>query len=656
MVSSVESEEIKGDRYRVIRELAQSSSLGTTYLVEDLQGSNAHFALKEFTFTLRTPDVFAKAEQLFAREADILYRLDHAQILKVHHLTCFRHEERGKVLLVQDYIEGQTLRSLLDARWIQGRKFSETEGLRLLYQLASLLNYIHSMGVIHRHISPENILFRQGDGRLILGDFGGIAQVLATLSVELGDPTTTPLPMPLGKPGYAPPEQLQKGIIFTYSDLYAIAATVTVMLTGQEPLQLIDPKTGEWDWHGQVKLSAQFNVILQKMLAKHPGDRYHSAYDVISALREIPRSSLIPSKGKHSAGTAAPPSPIEMTQPLFSDRRNFGVQVFKFLLQFVFAVGFIVGAGAIGWFVGQTWLKTQLSSPEELPELDISPRVEAPPPSLGQAEALSFPAADDPEPEPSESLPESERQRKLALRDRRLKMAIDYEFFQGLVAEEVGVKDAQKRGRTPSDDPKDAVWRETIDVTSAQLLDRLESLSAEARGGLGRYRRIDRDRWKREVNELNVSNSAAIDLADAAFFLYFPEWKNKDFLSQAIGQVWQAIALDKVKALQDGTSLQTLVFSKGKASVDEEGSLKPGEGKVFLARLEEGQSIATSVLTDQAMGFSVYTPNGEALRSDSQELNWSGKLPATGVYQIVIVSRSNETLSYKLTLTTDTLP
>ncbi|MEA5468679.1 serine/threonine-protein kinase, partial [Spirulina sp. 06S082] len=370
MVSSVESEEIKGDRYRVIKELAQSSSLGQTYLVEDLQSSNARFALKEFTFTLRTPDVFAKAEQLFAREADILYRLDHAQILKVHHLTCFQDGERGKVLLVQDYIEGQTLRSLLDARWIQGRKFSETEGLRLLYQLASVLNYIHSMGVIHRHISPENILFRQGDGRLILGDFGGIAQVLATLSVELGDPTTTPLPTPLGKPGYAPPEQLQKGIIFTYSDLYAIAATVAVMLTGKEPLQLIDPKTGEWDWRGQVKISAQFNTILQKMLAKNPGDRYHSAYDVISALREIPRSSLAPSKGKQSAATVAPPSPIEMTQPLFSNQRNFGVQIFKFLLQFVFGMGFIVGAGAIGWFVGQTWLKTQLSPPEELPELD----------------------------------------------------------------------------------------------------------------------------------------------------------------------------------------------------------------------------------------------------------------------------------------------
>ncbi|MEA5467752.1 hypothetical protein VB714_02645, partial [Spirulina sp. 06S082] len=240
-------------------------------------------------------------------------------------------------------------------------------------------------------------------------------------------------------------------------------------------------------------------------------------------------------------------------------------------------------------------------------------------------------------------------------RDRRLKMAIDYEFFQALVREEVAAKDAQKRGRTPSDDPKDAVWRETIDATSAQLLDRLENLSAEARGGLGRYRRIDRDRWKREVNELKVSNRAAIDLADATFSFHFPQWKDKDFLDKAIGQVWQAIVLDKVKALQEGTSLQTLVFPKGKAGVDEEGSLKPGEGKVFLARLEEGQSIATSVLTDRTIGFSVYTPNGEALRSDSQELNWSGKLPATGFYQIVVVSRSNDTLSYKLTLTTDTL-
>lgn len=651
MVSSVESGEIKGDRYRTIEELARGD-FGQTYLVEDLQRSKSRFVLKEFTFTLRTPDVFAKAEELFAREADILYNLDHPQIVKVHHLNCFQEGERGKVLLVQDYIEGQSLRSLLNARWVQGRKFSETEGLRLLYQLASVLNYIHSMGVIHRHISPENIFFRQQDGRLLLGDFGGIVQVLATLSAQLDDPTATLISVPLGKPGYAPPEQIQKGIIFTYSDLYAIAATVTVMLTGKEPLQLIDPKTGEWDWRGKMKLSPQFNAILKKMLAKHPGDRYHSAYDVLSALREIPRSSLTSEKGKKSSGTLAPPSPIEMTQPLFSQQQNFGVRVFKFLLQFIFAVGFIFGAGAIGWFVGQTWLDTQITPPEETPELDISPVVESPTPSAAQAEGLSFPPINDSEPEPSEDLPESERQRKLALRKRRLQMAIDYEFFQALVQEVVREKYPQRKG-SPSNAPEDAPWREIIDVTAGQLLDRLENLSGEARGRLGSYRRVDRDRWRREVNELNASNRALVDLADAAFFLNFPEWKDKDFLSKAVGQVWHAMALDRVKALQEGKNLETLVFDEGQASTSIEGSLAAGEGKVFLARLDGSQSIATSVLTDKAMGFSLYTPRGEALRSDSIELNWSGKLSDTGFYQIVIVSRSDATLNYKLTLTAD---
>ncbi|MGK7925331.1 MAG: serine/threonine protein kinase [Spirulina sp.] len=653
MVSSVESGEIKGDRYRTIEKLVQGG-MGQTYLVEDLQRSKARFLLKEFTFTLRTPDVFTKAEELFAREADILYRLDHPQIVKVHHLDCLQEGERGRVLLVQDYIEGQTLRSLLDARWVQGRKFSETEGLRLLYQLTSVLNYIHSMGVIHRHISPENILFRQQDGRLVLGDFGGIVQVLSTLSVQLGDPTTAILPTPLGKPGYAPPEQLQKGIIFTYSDLYAIAATVVVMLTGKEPLQLIDPKTGEWDWRQEVKLSSPFNAILKKMLAKHPGDRYHSAYDVISALRAIPRSSLTPKQGQKSSGTLAPPSPLEMTQTPFSTSWHLSLRVLKFLLQCVFAVGFILGAGALGWVVGETWLDTQIPPPEEVPEWDIAPTVEAPPAVSVQAESLSFPPRNDPEPEPSEKLPENERQRKLALRERRLKMAIDYNFFQALVRETLGQKYPQYQGRTPTDDPKDASWRELADITAGQLLDRLESLSPEARGKLGKYRRVDRDRWRREVNELNVSNRASLDLVDAAFFLHFPEWKNKDFLSRAIGQVWHAIALDRVKALQEGKNLETLVFPEGQASISVEGSLLPGEGKVFLARLGGGQSISTYVLTDRAMGLSLYTPRGEALRSDSIELNWSGKLPDTGFYQIVIVSRSSETLNYKLNLAADT--
>lgn len=86
---------------------------------------------------------------------------------------------------------------------------------------------------------------------------------------------------------YAPPEQLDKGVVFAHSDLYALAATAIVLLTGKRPQQLIDFYTCQWNWQAEVTLSPKLEWVLAKMLAPDPCDRFGSATEVINTLRDI---------------------------------------------------------------------------------------------------------------------------------------------------------------------------------------------------------------------------------------------------------------------------------------------------------------------------------------------------------------------------------
>lgn len=81
----------------------------------------------------------------------------------------------------------------------------------------------------------------------------------------------------MGKLGYAPFEQIQTGQAFPSSDLYALAVTAIVLLTGQEPQYLLDQTTLSWNWRPYTQVSSNFAQIIDKMLSRQPADRYQSA-------------------------------------------------------------------------------------------------------------------------------------------------------------------------------------------------------------------------------------------------------------------------------------------------------------------------------------------------------------------------------------------
>lgn len=267
-------------RYKIVSHLG-SGGFGRTYKAEDMAQENERCVLKEFAPQVQGPNAFQKAELLFKQEAKVLYQLQNAQIPRFRETIMVSFGGNKFIFLVQEYVEGESYLKLLESRQQQGEDmFSEAEVLQLLLQLLPVLNYIHSNNVIHRDISPDNLIRRSSDGLPVLIDFGCVKYIAAkAISQFTRQPGTI-----IGKPGYAPDEQMQKGDVYHSSDLYALAVTALVLLTGKQPQNLYDSYDRTWRWRRSVSVSPKIGLVLDKMLADKPKDRYQSATEVLQAL------------------------------------------------------------------------------------------------------------------------------------------------------------------------------------------------------------------------------------------------------------------------------------------------------------------------------------------------------------------------------------
>ncbi|MBH8575223.1 protein kinase [Nostocaceae cyanobacterium CENA369] len=269
------------NRYRVIQILGQGG-FGRTYLAEDQRRFNELCAIKELIPLATRASDWEKAQELFQREATILYQIEHPQVPKFRE----RFDQDQRLFLVEDYVAGKTYRTLLADRLAVGQTFSEAEVLQLIRFLLPVLEHIHSRGIIHRDISPENIILRDSDAKPVLIDFGVVKELATRLqSPDSESPVTT-----VGKLGYAPSEQMQTGRAYPNSDLYALAVTAIVLLTGREPSDLFDENQLTWNWQRWVRVNPQFAQVLNRMLNRIPSDRYQSAADVAQVLQypELP--------------------------------------------------------------------------------------------------------------------------------------------------------------------------------------------------------------------------------------------------------------------------------------------------------------------------------------------------------------------------------
>ena len=546
---------ILGDRYLTVKQLGQGG-FGRTYLAEDINRFNEQCVLKEFAPKLQGTSALKKAEELFTREAGVLYKFQHPQIPRFRELCRCQVGSKSSLFLVQDYVAGQTYRALLTHRQSQGYLFNEAEVLEMLRELLPLLDYIHSQGVIHRDISPDNLILRSSDRLPVLIDFGGVKQVAATIEQSqsmAGTGSKKPKPATrIGKLGYAPEEQMLLGVVHPHSDLYALAVTVLVLLTGKEPQALFDTHSMCWNWQQFVTLTPPLSIVLEKMLCRKQSDRFQSAKAVLQALgfsssvNASPRPRPLRPTQSTNSPTELPPefkpnpqlppaqtsvSPTSVSQPPSNTvpptvppkpaKRKIGGLVGKVVLFLVVAIAAARG----GWGLANHWLQSLNSQNDTNEEI-----------LLESGDSDSSNASEN-----------AEAKLKTELEDKRKALEINEKLFIRLVDRAFYTQYPEQQGRSLTGEAEDTIWRSRWYEVGLELLVKLETLSQPARKGMGKYRSSDFRQWQRDLEQQN--SQKLTNLSDAQFYEWFPEQKDQNFYNQPIGQIWYAIAFDKFTAL-----------------------------------------------------------------------------------------------------------
>ncbi|MBH8561600.1 serine/threonine protein kinase [Nostoc sp. CENA67] len=534
--------QVVNHRYRIIRQLGQGG-FGRTYLAEDGDQSHQTCVLKEFAPQVQQKQDLQKAKELFEREASVLKKLQHPQIPRFHASLQVKIGSKDFFLLAQDYIDGDNYSQLLEKRQSQGKAFSEEEIITLLQNILPVLSYIHSQDVVHRDISPDNLILRSSDQMPVLIDFGGVKQLPASQGfwfTKLAVNHTL-----LGKKGYAPEEQLRHGKVFFSSDFYSLAVTTLVLLTGKEPQKLYDSYQGIWYWGKEINISITLENVLKKMLAYKPSDRYQTAEQILKDLpsptiTQAPTTNvtkiktMIVAPGRKRAQTViskihSKTQLVTQSIPLPIWIRPFAVSLGGTALVVLVGVGTWAAVNAV--ITGVTSIKVPSISLPQIPQLP---------------NPLSKPASD------------KQREDNTQIISRRQQLEIPEVFFTRFVDSLFYTKNPELRGRSLTSKSEDAALRNEWSSIASDLLNKLEqaNLSTAARQKLGSYSQKDYENWRQQARAGQLGNYTISQLNKDTYQKFdqlFPGQQRGKLNQQTFGQIWYAIAADKVSKVKSGT-------------------------------------------------------------------------------------------------------
>lgn len=704
-----------GDRYNVVQELGRGG-FGQTYLAEDLHRYKELCVVKEFVPQVEDKAMLDKAKELFEREARTLYLLSHPQIPEFRQLLQVDTESGGRLFLVQSYIEGPTYQQLLKTRQQYGGNFTETEITQLLYQILPVLSYIHGLGIVHRDISPDNLILDQAKGLPVLIDFGSVKEIAASIRAQLEIEGVGPTVTRIGKVGYVPQEQLATGSTNATSDLYGLAATLLVLATGQDPQVLHDTYHGTWT--GFETLSPQLGEILAKMLAASPEARFQTADSVLAALNQGPTDgfdtqppvtsgSLYPAvevspaddfaetfvdgevasdmAGDMASYDAPPVIPMTaamggapVARPIASTYETGSYQTDTYPTGYdtdgVTTAGesnvYRPGGPSKGRFVKPDSRQAIIALLVMLGAFSTFllyawlrlPRTPQPQLADGTSPGLI---------EGAESALEGdfyseENRRKAEILRRREALGLGNNTFTRLVDQRFygeypnlltsGPNGGRKAlSSAPEDEPLRIRW----DNLALDLLGTLEgNFSQRSLEGLGSYDESDRTRWQNEVNQVNVSTQALYDLTDAQFRRLFSAQANSEVLGQPLGQLYYALADENARAIASGAAREDVQFAPGTFRQDLNARLDPGDGRVYTLALTAGQLLRLNLNAPaESTLLSLYLPRAEngrsAIFAGSEQTIWSGNINQSGIYEVVVVNQSPNPIDLQLATAVD---
>jgi len=239
----------------------------------------------------------------FLREARSAAKLSHANIVTIHQIRRYR----DTFYLVMELVDGSALHEVLARQ----PRLKPSEARRIVRDAAQGLAHAHKRGVIHRDIKPGNILLT-ADGQVKVSDFGLARDVLQASDI-VGEGHS------LGTPRYMSPEQAMGEQPTAASDLYSLAATYFVLLTGHSPYDasgdremmkkhVSAPVPDPRRWVPDLPVTV-FRFF-EKAMAKDPDERYQTAEEFIAALDRLDFSQQLDEAAPTAQSVSAQIGPI----------------------------------------------------------------------------------------------------------------------------------------------------------------------------------------------------------------------------------------------------------------------------------------------------------------------------------------------------------
>jgi tetratricopeptide (TPR) repeat protein len=260
----------------------------------------------------------AVARERLRREALAAAALDHPFICKVFEIG----EDQGKLFMVMEYISGETLYARMRAG-----PLPRSEALRIAAEVAEALEAAHAKPVVHRDLKPANVMLTS-QGRAKVMDFGLAKRLVSgelkniSAALTAGDLSLTAAGTVTGTPEYMSPEQMTGAPLDHRSDLFSFGIILCELLTGKHPFQrnstvetmtaiLRDPP--DLAVMGNAGLSSGQIVLIRRLLAKSPDERYQSIREVRDDLARL---------GSSSAAAAEPEEALTAPIPLIGRDRE----------------------------------------------------------------------------------------------------------------------------------------------------------------------------------------------------------------------------------------------------------------------------------------------------------------------------------------------
>ncbi len=296
-MSDLSGELIDG-RYELLHQIA-SGGMATIYVALDTR-LDRKVAVKIMHPHLASDEKFVNR---FIREAKAAAALSHPNIVSVQDQG-WNQSGIPAVFLVMELVEGHTLRDYL---FEQG-SLSAAEVVHYLIPVLSALEAAHKIGIVHRDIKPENILI-SSSGRVKVADFG-----LAHGDL-IGHTLTVESSVILGSVSYLSPEQVQRGVADSRSDVYSVGIVAFELLTGEKPFSGDSPINIAYK-HVNDRVPApstlvagipeSLNALVLRATNTNPDDRPRDAGEFLEQMRAI-QVELDPRRGQLSLELDLPP-------------------------------------------------------------------------------------------------------------------------------------------------------------------------------------------------------------------------------------------------------------------------------------------------------------------------------------------------------------